>query len=72
MCKDFVLRVIFLYYHQLSMKINISMIMEKVNLFSIGFFFFFFLWFPLEFGFVFSIDLCISLLELVKKQNSTE
>ena len=46
--------------------------MEKVNLFSVGFFFFFFLWFPLEFGFVFSIDLCISLLELVKKQNSTE
>jgi len=70
MCKDFVLRVIFLYYHQLSMKINISMIMEKVNLFSVGFFFC--VWFPLEFGFVFSIDLCISLLELVKKQNSTE
>ena len=37
MCKDFILRVIFLYYHQLSMKINISMIMEKVNFFSVGF-----------------------------------
>lgn len=46
--------------------------MEKVNLFSVGFFFFVGVGFPLEFGFVFNIDLCISLLELVKKQNSTE
>ena len=50
------------------MKINISMIMKKMNLLPIGFF----LWFPLEVGFVFSIDLCVSFLELVKKQNSAE
>lgn len=37
--------------------------------FYVGFFFF---WFPLGFGLIFNIELCISLLGLVKKQNSTE